>query len=127
MSNNLLKMTDSLKQDIPAGSNLMFGTVTSIEPLTIFADNRLSLSGDFLVIGQACLPHKVTIPHTHIYNGVTEIASAHTHAISGQRTEYVHPDQEYVVIEIYPKLKVGDTVILFQFGQRFYVAERVEQ
>lgn len=145
MSNSLLKMTDSLKQDVPSGSALMFGTVTKLEPLTIFADNRLSLSGDFLVVGQACRPHKVTISHTHTYKGQTEYETSHTHAIQdtysgggsssptshnhgivNQHTENVHFDQEYITIEIFPKLKVDDIVILFQFGQRFYVAERIE-
>lgn len=120
-------MYESLKQDVPAGSSLMFGTITNLEPLTILADNRITLSGEFLVVGQACRPHNVTIPHTHIYNGETETASGHIHSISDQRTENVHPNQEHIVIEIHPKLKVGDRVVMFQFGQKFYVAERIEE
>ena len=86
-------------------------------------------------------PHKVTIPHKHEYNGVTELtndgglgASPHQHEIKQQITEDLHVGtggykQDYVTLEIYPKLTIGDRVLLFAFngGQKYYVAERIEK
>ena len=63
---------------------------------------------------------------------VTEF-SGHSHKIEKQVTEDVHKKgtdyEECVIIEIEPKLKVGDTVLMFAFNdyQKYYVAERIEE
>ena len=57
-------------------NNMIFGEVTSIDPLKIDIGNNIVLSGEFLYLGQMCRPHRVTIPHTHQYNGTTEYSSA---------------------------------------------------
>jgi hypothetical protein len=63
---------------------------------------------------------------------VTEF-SGHSHKIENQVTEDVHKEgsdyEDYVTIEIEPKLQEGDTVLMFAFNnfQRFYVAERIEK
>lgn len=156
-------------------NNMIFGEVTCIDPLKIDIGNNIVLSGKFLYLGQMCRPYKVTIPHTHEYNGETEKATAtsggtvvtppgtitpsptptktsgdlsmtfagqgaltvteisgHSHKIEKQVTEDVHKEgtdfEEYVTIEIEPKLKVGDKVLMFAMNdnQCYYVAERVE-
>lgn len=59
--------------------------------------------------------------------------NGHTHIIDRQITKDVHfPKSEYaesVTIEIEPKLKVGDRVLLFAMNdfQKWYVAERLEE
>lgn len=122
-------------------SELLYGTIATLEPLSIKIEGFKETIGEkFLVLGQMCRPHKVTIPHKHEYNGITELAndgglgaSPHQHDILQQVTEDLHEgtggySQESVTLEIYPKLKVGDTVLMFSFnnGQKYYVAERVE-
>lgn len=121
-------------------SELLYGTVVSLQPLKIKVDTyKEPIEEDFLVLGQMCRPHTVTIPHKHEYNGITEEtndggqgASPHTHEIKQQITEDLHVgtggySQESVTLEIYPKLTIGDRVLMFSFnnGQKFYVAERV--
>ena len=59
--------------------------------------------------------------------------SEHKHIINKQITKNVHfPKSDYeecVILEIEPKLKVGDTVLMFAFNdyQKYYVAERIEE
>lgn len=148
-----------MKQNRP--NTMIYGTVKTIDPLSIDIGNGIVLPKEFLFLGQMCRPHKVKIPHTHQINGVTEFASAssvatdptltqkgdltfagqgsltetqgHKHDIKEQVTENVHKEgtdfEEYVTIEIEPKLKVGDTVLMFAFNdyQKYYVAERIEE
>lgn len=141
--NRLLEVLNGYTQSqSPANSNMIFGTVMSVEPLAIKLDNmNETLPADFFFLGQMCRPHKVTIPHKHEYNGQTEQtndggqgASPHQHEIKQQVTEDLHIgtggyQQDYVVLDIYPTLAVGDKVLLFSFadGQKYYVAERLEQ
>lgn len=47
-------------------NNMIFGKVTSVDPLKIDIGDNVILSGKFLYLGQMCRPHKVKIPHTHI-------------------------------------------------------------
>ena len=191
-------------------NTMIYGTVKTIDPLSIDIGNGIVLPKEFLFLGQNCRPHKVKIPHTHILdthftetspsvgsigagtiagtafeqtqkalaestmvtyktldeNGnevtntiskknlgrssiSTSIAvggqativddsvmitdSEHKHIISKQITKDVHfpksDYEEYVIIEIEPKLKVGDTVLMFAFNdyQKYYVAERIEE
>ena len=139
--------------------NMIFGKVTKIKPLNIDIGGNIILTEDFLFLGQMCRPHKVKIPHTHEYNGTTENSGAsgvatgvtnkgdltitgqvtvletngHNHKIKEQVTEDVHKSnttyEKYVTIEIEPKLKVGDTVLMFAMNnlQMYYVAERIEK
>ncbi len=174
MSNAANAIVNALRnagQTPDANSELLYGTIVSVEPLSIKVDDRETLPADFLFLGemvrdritegdrvvllsfnqkqryyvteiltddpnmcfgiyqadggfvvdrvgyrpreyfwlgQMVRPHKVTIPHTHIYNGETEENASpashshryngitalggdpeHLHAISGQITEPV--------------------------------------
>lgn len=140
---------------------MFYGTVKTLSPLSIEIYQGIVIDEKMLFLGQMCRPHKVTIPHTHEYNGITEYSSAsgvatdltlihkgdlsfsgegylsetygHPHDIKDQVTEDVHKEgsdfEEYVILEIEPKLKVGDRVLMFAFNnyQKFYVAERIEE
>ena len=206
-------------------NNMIFGEVTSVDPLKIDIGNNIVLSGKFLYLGQMCRPHKVTIPHSHLINALesektkaitttgisagtstdvpqttgtydvktqeitrndekgiderelqtetksnidlggatlkmkvdvsgspitngfgpgtvtstidlstfTPTDNGHEHIIPEHSTQDVHfPDTDYeesVTMEIYPRLKVGDIVLMFAMNnnQLYYVAERVEE
>lgn len=159
---NMINIVNSIKKitSPKKTNNMVFGEVKSVDPLKIDIGDNIILSDKFLYLGQMCRPHKVTIPHTHEYNGSTENASAtasatsptltqkgdlsitgqatsvevngHKHDIKEQITEDVHKKgtdyEESVTIEIEPKLKVGDIVLMFAMNdnQCYYVAERVE-
>lgn len=68
-------------------------------------------------------------------SGTLEIVEpqGHKHVLDRVTTEDVHKKdtdyEKYVVIEIEPKLKEGDKVLMFAFNnyQMFYVAERIEK
>ena len=65
--------------------------------------------------------------------GTLSEVSGHLHDIKDQVTEDVQKKgsdfEKCVIIEIEPKLKVGDKVLMFAFNnyQKFYVAERIEE
>lgn len=46
-------------------NTMVQGEVTKLDPLEIDI-GTMTLTEEFLVLGQNCRPHKVTIPHTHI-------------------------------------------------------------
>ena len=146
----LLRSLKKITQQ-PQSNNLIFGEIVSVEPLKIDIGNNIVLTKKFLYLGQMCRPHTVTIPHTHKYSGVTENGTTgitatapsgpctitdigHTHKIKDQTTDDVHKEgcgtdyEKSVTLEIYPKLKVGDKVLMFAFNnnQMYYVAERIE-
>lgn len=230
------RIVRALKKIFPQDTrdNMFYGEVTKTEPLEIKA-GKMTIQEEFLVLGQNCRPHKVTIPHNHLINALmtqptksvntttiiqgvpvdvpqsgtydvktqeiiknadgttkrtlktepqagvnlggatfqlaidisgspvsgsiagtdtvtgapvtgsfsgsvtstsdgTQFANSdlgHSHIIPEHETQDVHfPKTDYedsVELEIYPRLAVGDTVLLFAFNnfQRFYVAERV--
>lgn len=140
---NFNKLIDAINSTqgavTPKHSELLYGTIITLNPLSIKVDDIGILPEECFVLGQMCRPHTVTIPHKHEYNGVTEQtndggqgASPHSHEIKQQVTEDLHEgtggySQESVILEIHPKLTEGDRVMLFSFnnGQKFYVAERV--
>lgn len=112
-------------------SDMCYGTVVNTTPLTINIDRVGVRTTEFFFLGQMCRPYKVTIPHSHIYNGETETENGHYHEIKDQETEDVHKDDEpnfgnkYIELEIYEPMKTGDRVLLFSFnkGRMYYVAE----
>ncbi len=76
-----------------------------------------------------------TIGATPTVGTVTITDKGHTHDIKEQETDDVHKQgcgtdyEDFVTIEIEPKLKVGDKVLMFAFNnyQMYYVAERIER
>lgn len=132
--NNIAKLANATSNI--RSSELLYGTINSLEPLSVKIDTLNEIiPEEFLVLGQMCRPHTVTIPHKHEYNGITEMAndgqgSNHQHEIKEQVTNDVHNginEEICVTLEIYPKLQIGDTVLMFSFnnGQKFYIAERI--
>lgn len=126
---------------MPKGDGMTFGTIKSLNPLSIRVDNHsFDLTEEFFFLGQWCRPFRVTMPHKHEYNGHTvvksnpsnlgikEQISQDVHQKSSSSSDYGY-EQDYVEVEIIPKLKVGDRVLLLAFnnGQKYYVAERIEK
>ena len=132
--NNIAKLANATSEI--RSSELLYGTINTLEPLSVKIDTLNEIiPEEFLVLGQMCRPHTVTIPHKHEYNGNTEIANDgqgadHQHEIKEQITNDVHEginEETCITLEIYPKLQIGDTVLMFSFnnGQKFYIAERI--
>lgn len=134
-------LTSHAVAQMPKNNGMTYGTVKSLNPLSILVDGyKEAMDAEFFFLGQMVRPHKVTIPHKHEYNGETELANDggqgaidHKHSIKQQVTEDLHVgsggySQDYVTLDIYPPLAVGDRVLLFSFndGQKYYVAERLE-
>ena len=72
------------------------------------------------------------VASTNDLSTFTPTDNGHQHIIPEHTTQDVHfPDTDYqdsVEIEIYPRLKVGDIVLMFAFNdnQCYYIAERIE-
>lgn len=161
--NKILNAIIDTNKGLNAGvsSEIVFGTVITLDPLSIQVNNRDILPAGFFVLGQMCRPHKVTIPHTHKYKNIVDMAGGfthghevtgstsatdHSHSVTGSALPHTQPDHphtyegetfdvhdeehgvEYVTLEIFEPLKIGDIVLMFSFnrGQRYYVAERLE-
>ena len=123
-------------------TGITYGTIRSLNPLYVLIDGHSEpLPEEFFILGQNVRPHKVTIPHKHEYSGETELendggqgASPHKHQILQQVTEDLHVEtggwqQDYVILDIYPPLSVGDRVIMLRSnnGQKYYILERVAE
>lgn len=68
--------------------NLVIGTVASVEPLEIDIGNNVVLTEEFLILGQNCRPHLVTIPHTHIVDThFTEVSPSIGSHVSGAMSD----------------------------------------
>lgn len=129
----------------PKVNNLIYGTVMNTEPLEIQIQQGVIIKAPHLILGEALRPHKVSMPHTHQYNGTTEstggamvagtnfvnvtitgdaavtnVTDSHSHEIKEQVTEDVHKTQDknekYVTIEMYPPLHKSDVVLMFAFN-----------
>ncbi len=151
-SQNFIKAIQRM-QNRKKPNTMIYGTVKTVDPLSIDIGNGIVLPKEFLFLGQNCRPYKVKIPHTHKYSGTTEnsttgmqittvgqatttvVDNGHTHDIKDQETDDVHKEncgtdyEDYVIIEIEPKLQKDDTVLMFAFNdfQMYYVAERIEK
>ena len=145
MDGAINRMIDSLvavgKMSNTEKTGITYGTIKSINPLSILVDGHSEiLPEEFFILGQNVRPHKVTIPHKHEYNGVTELmndgqGADHSHEIKQQITEDLHVGtddgykQDYVILDIYPPLSVNDRVVLLRTneGQKYYILERVAE
>lgn len=134
--NRMLESITALSQKSNTeDTGITYGTIRSLNPLSVLVDGHSQvLPEEFFILGQNVRPHKVTIPHKHEYNGITEVAENHAHEIKQQVTEDLHIGtggykQDYVILDIYPPLSVGDRVILLRTndGQKYYILERVAE
>lgn len=85
------------------------------------------------VVTPTGIPTAGAVSSTTDLSTFTVTDNKHLHIIPEHVTQDVHfPNTDFedsVEIEIYPRLKVGDTVLMFAFNnfQKYYVAERIEE
>lgn len=81
----------------------------------------------------ASSPMSGSVTLTSDLSTFTPSDNGHKHIIPEHSTQDVHfPQTDYeqsVTIEIYPRLKIGDKVLMFAFNnyQMYYIAERIEE
>lgn len=125
---------------------VVFGTVTSVSPLKVNVEQKLTLGADQLILTRNVTDYAVDVTvdwstnsrlgktthrisgfstssggdpsHSHSVGALTtdEINHAHSHSVSGKKTMTVHN-----------ALQIGDTVVLLRMigGQSFIVLDRV--
>ena len=130
---NLIKRAavDAVEGEKPAG--VLFGTVTSISPLQVNVEQRLTLGTEMLVLTSNVADYTVEMTFDHrteptIFNtahdhpcvgatvGEGSFNSVHSHQVLGKKQVTVHNG-----------LKAGEKVILLrmQGGQKFLVLDRI--
>lgn len=144
-----MSFTDALKEAVKktieasAPAKIMFGVVTSADPLTITVENRLTVSGAMLVVPKELRAgysdthkHKLFPPVDGEDAETGDVAApegggsvdveAHTHTLPN---EYWTNDEENTLKEreYHYGLKAGEAVILLRDngGQRFLVVGRL--
>lgn len=112
-------------------ADILFGEVTSLEPLKIWVDNRLEIKGEQIILSMLVKEMIIKIPtpdsftHTHTISAHSTESGGdvpHTHTIAEKVTQSALPE-----IKLWRGLETGDKVILIRahLGQKYYVAERV--
>ena len=133
-------------QAIPKTSltDLMFGTVTSIDPLKIMVENRFEVDSNFLLLSPFCIEKKVKInipSHNHTASASEHIVAKHKHFLDESNSEETQENSEVTLnhsiklveakpstieVVIWGGLQVGDKVSLLRVaeGQKYYVLDR---
>jgi len=117
----IIKMAavDAVKASNPAA--IVFGTVTSISPLKVNIEQRLTLDESHLVLSSLVSDFEVDVTLNHATEntsggtGDSSFAS-HNHAVTGRKTMTIHLG-----------LQVGETVMLLQVqgGQKYIILDRI--
>ena len=93
---------------------VVYGVVTSVDPLKIQIDQKITLDDSFLVLTRNVTDHVLDLTMNH----TTEIAGTdpHQHTVTGKKTVTVHN-----------ALKLGDKVVMMmsQGGQSYVVLDKV--
>lgn len=92
--------------------NVVIGTVTAVNPLTITTEQQMPLGKSQLILSRNVTSHTVSVN----VDWKTESADGHTHTVRGTKS-----------LTINNGLAVGDKVWMIreQGGQRFIVVDRV--
>lgn len=114
---NLIKTAARQAVDASNPVHILFGEVTSIDPLEVNVDQRFNLTADFLVVPESLTRYEVDLSHSHSYqdnNG------------SGDTTR----TSEVALVEpivIRAGLQIGDKLILIrvQGGQKYVIFDKV--
>lgn len=114
-------------------TELLYGEVTSDNPLKIKVDNRFELDETFLILSQNVRETWIKIPEQNDFKHIHEIpqwrtelggsVDPHTHIIKPWKTEEALPE-----IKLWRGLKTGDKVLMLRVkkGRQYFVLERVE-
>lgn len=123
-------------------SDFYFGKVTSIEPLKIAVEQKMTLGAAQLILTRNVTDYKIKVSmeweteavedHNHYYSGncsdggscsgTTDSDGSHKHKIVGKKEEKTEKE-----LTIHNALKVDDIVILLKKkgGQKYLVLDRV--
>jgi hypothetical protein len=106
---NLIKTAARQAVDASNPTHIMFGEVTSVNPLEVNVDQRFNLTADFLIVPESLTRYEVDLSHSHSYSGGT--------TGDGLTTPVV----------IREGLQVGDKLILIrvQGGQKYVIFDKV--
>lgn len=130
-----MKKVAGQTNEVNVPANFMFGTVTSLSPLTIRVDNRFDITGEAIVLMKefragAYPTHTHTIgPHDHTapqHSTQPAGEGPHSHSVTPLQTGKTDLITS-VETEIHHGLAVSDNVVLFrnQGGQQFLVLGRL--
>lgn len=104
-ADRLLGVMDARSKGANTGSELSYGTVSSVNPMVIVRDDGAELTAGFLVLSKMCKPYSIN-------------TAQHAHRIpSGTSSE------ELQILQLWPGLSIGEKVILLSFNnsQKFFV------
>lgn len=108
----LIKQAAEEAREAGEPTNIVYGTVTSVSPLAIMVDQKLTLSADFLVLTKNVMDYQTSIT----LSLDTENAEGHKHGISGTAKATIHNG-----------LRNGDKVMMIKQagGQSYVVIDRI--
>ena len=102
-------------------AKILFGTVTSADPLVITVEQKKVLTQEFLVLTWAVKDHYVDMTVDHLTENASggsgdSAYAAHNHPYTGRKQFLIHNN-----------LLVGEKVLLLEMqgGQKFVVVDRV--
>ena len=108
-------------------TDIFYGTVQSISPLTIFIDQKLILSEKFLIIPESLTDYETEISFDD--SSVKQVFTTWNMEETSESTPSKISFKEKIKhkITVYNSLKVGEKVILLrqQGGQKYMVLDRV--
>lgn len=130
-STDLLKTIKKAAVEAVNASNpasLMYGTVQSVSPLTIYVDQKLILPESFIIVPQHLTDYEteITFDNPDIKQIYTTWDMQEREESTKAKISFKQPSVKHK-ITVYNALKTGDKVLLLrqQGGQKFLVLDRV--
>lgn len=130
-STDLLKTIKKAAVEAVNASNpasLMYGTVQSVSPLTIYVDQKLIIPESFIIVPEHLTDYEteITFDDADIKQIYTTWNMGETQESSQAKLSFKQPAVKHK-ITVYNALKQGDKVLLLrqQGGQKFLVLDRV--
>lgn len=122
-------------------TDIMYGVVQKVSPLTVLVDNRLELTEEFLILSPFCYStgFKINIAdHSHEVSVSKISASAHTHTVEGKETSSAggfsstpkascsSAGGHSVKVSLWGDLEIGDKLVMLRVsqGQEYLVLYR---
>lgn len=107
---------DAVNAGNPAA--VLFGEVSSENPLEVIVDQRFTLPADFLLVPESLIHFEIDLHHSHEYTDDTGTGS------STKKTKPALPEKPIVIRR---GLEKGDKLLLLrvQGGQQYVILDRV--
>lgn len=144
------KMVEEIRKTTKTRSDggLVFGTVTSVSPISVSVDSRLTVGANNIIISPFCIETKLDLKHTHetssqgssspvetskaftpedkVQGEGKEIVLEHTHTITIPAPTVEIKEAFKEPITLWRGLNVGDTVIMMVSNdkQTYYILQR---